>query len=231
MKTTSPDDFLTIGGNIRYLMNVDKDYRLEGEQFIIEVLESLKKQLKNLGFEVSVNLFDFHLGDFLKTFKKMVEEEDIKPVFFPEDKVSEFTKAVKAFEDTVYSEVLTKRIAIPVKRLFSLSDLLDHPENLVGKQFFLLLPKIAQFDFIEACKCLVIELPTAAAFHSLRSVEESVRLLYKAYFRTKLIEKKAWGTLTDELKNKTTKPQPNENILSQLEFTFSFPTEINTGFF
>lgn len=84
---------------MRYLINVDEGDRLDGDNFVISGLNELGPILVNLGFEVSVNLFDRSFDGLLEELKKIVKQATVRPVFFPRYKARKFNDTIRAFED------------------------------------------------------------------------------------------------------------------------------------
>jgi hypothetical protein len=76
--------------------------------------------------------------------------------------------------------------------------LLDDVPSLMAPDVFLTLPEVAQYDFIQAGKCIAFELPTSAAFHLLRATEATLRHLYLAV--TQKSTSGNWGTIVQLLR-------------------------------
>lgn len=89
------------------------------------------------------------------------------------------------------------------------------------------IPKVAQYDFEEAGKCLAFERSTAAAFHILRGTEGVLRSYYCSLVRRKesRVNPLLWGPMVDSLK-KLQKQPPIVllNNLDNLRFSFRNPT-------
>jgi hypothetical protein len=133
------------------------------------------------------------------------------------DLADNFFKDVLAFEKTVTAEALTRVIALPIPRRFRLQHLLEEPGGILGRGIFERLTPIAQHDVSQACRCIAFECSTGAAFHTLRCVEECIRMLYQSYFARKKINNRAWGVLTKELNGKQNKPKPDGTLMAHLD--------------
>lgn len=216
MRMTSPMGFITVGGRLRYLAGAKPDHRLAGDGMILANLRALRSDLVALGFNVSTRLFDSLLKKYIDQFEQEVQAGGEKAKLGAA--LDGFAHDLVDFEQTMFAEAETRRIATPTQRRIPLDHLLDSPQHLLGAGVFEVLSAIAQEDFKEACKCLAFERPTAAAFHVLRCVEECIRRLHCAYFpRAKKAGNSSWGDLTGELTRKERNPKPDSTLLAHLD--------------
>lgn len=218
MKITNPTPYLYLGGRIRYLAGRVQGHKIVGENLVKDNLVWLKGDLNELGFRVSLNLFNRKLGDIEKEYKALEKSLELGTGdnSLSTEQVNQLVTLILALEDTIYCEAEEQVIALPTPRRFSLDHLLNVPGDILGRGVFDKLTDIAQYDLEYACKSIAFECATAAAFHILRCVEECVRVLYKAYFPRK-DNKKPWGPLLNELVNKPKNPKPDENLLEHLK--------------
>lgn len=229
MKLTNPIEFIQLGGRIRYLSNCDVSQIIFGEGYIYDNLLILKNDLVDLGFVVSQNLYKSTIAPIEEEFEKqkLEFENGNDKGKLSLDQKTKLKKAILSFEKTVLAEAKTRIIASPIPRRFDLNHLLEEPEKILGNDVYENLTDLAQSDLNSACKCLAFESPTAASFHILRAIEECVRVLYKSYFPRK-DEKRPWGHLTNELRNKPRNPKVDEilmNHLDHLRKRFRNPTD------
>ena len=217
MKITEPTIYIRLGARLRYLSGRVKGNYIIGENYIYDNLKWVKEDLNILGLKVTSNLFDRKLGKLLQSFEKLdlTEELDADENIIDASKANELINNILILEDTLFCEAKEQIIASPVPRRFSIEHLLSNPGAVLGQGVFNELTDIAQYDLEYACKCIAFECPTAAAFHILRCLEECVRVLYRAYFPRKSIEK-SWGPLLTELINKPRNPKPDEILLGHL---------------
>lgn len=203
---------------MRYLVGAQADTPIFGKHFLNDNLVWLRDSLTILGFEVSRNLYDRKLLDYERAFgkrKAAIDSGDDDGTLGTESARS-LSRAVVEFEHTVFAEAKTRVIASPVPRRFSIDHLLNSPGAILGKDVFDDLSDLARSDLNDACRCLVFECPTAAAFHILRCVEECLRCMYRAYF-PRGNQSRAWGTLSEELRRKRRRPKPDEILLAHLD--------------
>ena len=111
------------------------------------------------------------------------------------------------------------------KRL-DVTKLLDEPQSLLPGDVYRRLSPMAQLDLAEAFKCIAYERSTAAAFHLMRAVEESLRRLYSAAVGKSSSKPVMWKAMTDELAKQPSPPPVN--LLAQLDHirtSFRNPTQ------
>ena len=105
-----------------------------------------------------------------------------------------------------------KKGALNQKALIFTSE--GKPSNIFDKKVWKALPKIAQSDFSDAAKCLLVEASTPATMVALRGIEAVIRRYY-AQKTKKASEKKNLGSIIKEL-HKT--PQANKKLLDYLDY-------------
>jgi hypothetical protein len=79
---------------------------------------------------------------------------------------------------------------------------LDNPKIIFGSDRFSKIPEIAVTNINEACKCIVFDRSTAAAFHLLRGVEATLNHLYECCIKRNRIKDRNWGVLTRHLEKR-----------------------------
>lgn len=92
---------------------------------------------------------------------------------------SRIVSTVKEFE-TLLANELPRLDVYSVRQtlIYSTPDLIERAELALETEARDILPKEALVDFNQAGRCLAFELPTAAAFHTMRSVEGVLRLYH-----------------------------------------------------
>lgn len=89
------------------------------------------------------------------------------------------------------------------------------------------MPKLTKYDLKEACICIALERPTAAAFHILRGTEEVLKKYHKKYFPSKNTFL-AWGPMTQQIKNYSGTKKIDMTLLGNLDhirMNFRNPTQ------
>ncbi|MGD0417450.1 MAG: hypothetical protein ABSA80_18985 [Terriglobales bacterium] len=108
---------------------------------------------------------------------ELIPEEE--PAIFPW-LVTAIVEAAKEFETVLRTECqVMDSYYVSKKGAYSTADLIEHahyqiPETTRGK-----VPEQTKNDFDQAGKCIAFDLPTAAAFHLLRSTEAVIRQYYE----------------------------------------------------
>lgn len=100
-------------------------------------------------------------------------------------------------------------------------DILENKiENLFANNIFTSLPDIASYDFSQAGKCLLFNLHTACAFHTLRGTEDVLKFFYQKLLNKIPDESQTWWNFTNEIENNIKdnkiEPKPNEELLINL---------------
>lgn len=217
MNLSNPCNFIGLGGRIRYLAAASEHQPIDGPSMILANLESLGTSLGELGFRVSSNLFQKKLQPFVLEFRHSAKQSQPQPATLTADQARRFSEAVVQFEATANAEAVECLIALPRARRIPLKHLLEQPGAVLGTGIFQKLTIIAQEDLKQACKCIAFECATAAAFHTLRCVEECTRMLYHSYFPRKPVAKQTWGALVLELHKRPHRPKPDDTLLAHLD--------------
>jgi hypothetical protein len=105
--------------------------------------------------------------------------------------------------------------------------LLKSLDKLLAKGVNLQMSANARRDFFDATRCIAMNLPTAAAFHLLRCVEEMVKQLYYSFVKQNRMGKPMWGPMLDKLKAKK-RPKPSVELVDHLDIirrNFRNPTQ------
>ena len=71
-------------------------------------------------------------------------------------------------------------------------------------------------DFDLACTQIALNLPTGAAFHLMRALEEQVKVLYFHFKRTNRLRNPMWRPMLQQLRNKRN-PKPTDKLLDLLD--------------
>lgn len=83
-----------------------------------------------------------------------------------------------------------------------------------------------QFDFASGCRCIALNLPTAAAFHLMRCVEGVLRAYYCQVVKRGRVKKLMWPDMIEHLKKRRdSPPKPLLDNLDNIRFNFRNPTQ------
>jgi hypothetical protein len=88
------------------------------------------------------------------------------------------------------------------------------------------LPEVAQYDFLQAGRCIAFELPTAAAFPLMRGTEDVLRWFYCSVVKRERVSPLRWGPMTSHLGGRRS-PPPDVLLanLDNLRRSFRNPTQ------
>lgn len=218
MKITDPSDYLFLGNLIRYLLHVQPGRRLDGGGYVLEAMKNVGILLTRNGFPVSNKMFENTLGELRAKFVKQIKESGSpeKEIISKND-AEDLGHKMKSLEDAIFAEVAICRIAVPVTRRYELKYLIDDPTGLFASGSFAMLPQVAQYDVRQGCRAIAFDLPTAAAFHLLRAVEECQRWLHRAHFPQADCSTMAWGPVWQALYGKVRRPRPDPVLMAHLD--------------
>jgi hypothetical protein len=221
MERNSLWKYIQIGTNIRYLQDCNSSYPISKEFGVIDNIERLMGQMEELSLNVTIRA-SYELKEFNEKLKLIEEDRNLE-----DNECSELSKILFNTRHTMTAEAQGKFAFVTTDKRYDVAKLLDEIEKIFAPDVYSNLPEMAQFDFAEAGKCIVFERPTSSAFHILRGTEVLVRIYYKKFLRKKP-ERKTWGQLLNELKNKNKGKKPNLitlNHLVNIKDSFRNPTQ------
>lgn len=115
------------------------------------------------------------------------------------------------------AELQLRKAYVLTEKRFELDKLLNKPGDLLGGGLFDKLASVTARDYRLACRQIALNQSTSAAFHLMRALESEVKVLYFAFKKTKRLEKPMWGPMTQQLRQKKSKPKPSEILLDHLD--------------
>lgn len=117
------------------------------------------------------------------------------------------------------------QVFFPAEARWDTQKLLNNVSALFAPEVYASLHDVAQYDFSEAGRCIVFELPTSAAFHLMRGTEKVLRDFYRA-MTGKDTEDKNWGPILAELRNSETPSlRPLYDHLKNIKDNYRNPTQ------
>jgi len=138
---------------------------------------------------------------------------------------SKLSKIMDDVRNTLFAEAGGNVAFIVTDKRIDVNKLLSDVSALIAPGVFYSLPDVAQYDFIEAGKCIAFELPTAAAFHLLRGTEGVLRHFYCSIVRRSRVGL-LWGPMVEHLRRrKTSPPAPLLDNLDNIRRSFRNPTQ------
>ncbi|BEP91821.1 hypothetical protein GmRootA79_02050 [Acidovorax sp. A79] len=128
---------------------------------------------------------------------------------------------------TIRAESEGQKFFIVVEKRYSTDKLLNDICSLFAKDVFANLSEIAQFDIKQAGKCIVLECPTAAAFHLMRACEGEIASLYRRLSGDANVPNNGtWGDYENKIRALPNKP-PDEYLeqVRHIRRNFRNPTQ------
>jgi hypothetical protein len=136
------------------------------------------------------------------------------------------SKQVDLLRETLEAELSGIDVYSVSPKRFDNTLLIQNPAGLLAPGVFQRLPEIARYDFTEGARCIAYELPTAAAFHLMRSTESVLRAFYAALVPGSA-KAQMWGDIITDLR----KARVGEdhaallNHLDHIRLSFRNPTQ------
>lgn len=213
-------DFVSLGGAISWLRSADVNFLVTGEKGVIDGINQFTNILEGLGLNVS-----YRASEPLINFKENLIANDVSTL--TKEYCRELSKIANTLLPTLKAEIKGYEVFLITDKRYSIEKLTNKIHELFAPNVFLALPEIAQYDISQSGKCILVEVPTAAAFHILRATETVVKIYYKKFLRRNS-QGKTWGQLLGELSNKNRGKLPNIitlNHLKNIKNSFRNPTQ------
>jgi hypothetical protein len=205
-------DAFELGATVEFLRNSDDSRpEVKGEDWLIDMLNYLQVGV------VIADIDDEVMFDEIEEWKSRLSKSYRKGQKISKQDGDEISRDAESWGSIVYKELCARpcvefqKGALNQKALMVTSE--RKASDIFDKKVWNRLPKIAQNDFSEAAKCLLIGASTAAAMVALRGTEAVVRSYYAE--KTKKPSAKDLGKILDELKSL---PQINRKLLGYLDY-------------
>ena len=219
MESKSILGYIIFGTQLRYLQDVKEDWPAHREDMVIDNIERFQKCLEDFGLIVTQRATG-KLKGFLEKLKKTDKDHELSA-----DEAKKLNNIMNMLRETLVAESSGKVAFIVTDKRIDVNKLLDDMPSLFGPDVFDALPDIAQYDFIQAGKCIAFELPTSAAFHLLRGTESLVKELYCTIVKRQRVDL-MWGPMIQHLKQRNRRlPRPLLENLDNIRLSFRNPTQ------
>ena len=142
------------------------------------------------------------------------------------DRAKELTGLMRTLESIISAEAAIKHYYVTTDKRYNTDYLMDQPEKLFKDGVFKRLPQLTQYDFIEGFKCIIFEIPTAAAFHILRATEGVLKDCYFSNVKRNRAKKPMWGNILKQLVERKKKKLPSALLrcLENIRESYRNPT-------
>lgn len=219
MQSKSILSYMDFGTELRYIIDVKVGWRVHGEGVVLENIDRFFAHLQEFVLPVTQRAA-YELRQFRDELAK--SESDHK---LTNDEASKLTGIMNDVRNTLSAEADGNVAFIVTDKRIDVNKLLLDVPALMAPSVFNSLPGIAQYDFIEAGKCIAFELPTSAAFHMLRGTEAVLRHYYCSIVRRNRANL-LWGPMVESLRKRRTPPSaPLLDNLDNIRRSFRNPTQ------
>jgi len=210
MKTKSVLDYYWFGLCSRYIQDAKEGIFIHGDGYILKNIDSFLDRLKELGLIVTSRAAK-DLMKFRDSISKLPES-----TILDKQQADNLKKIMINLRSTLDAEIAGFEIYTVTPKILDVNKLLNDVGSLFAPEIFGRLPDIAQYDFIEAGKCIAFERPTAAAFHILRGTEAVLREFYCYHIRHNRVKDLMWGVIVTDMRTKA-RTKKNETLHSNLD--------------
>lgn len=211
--------YIVFGTELRYLQDAKAGWSVHGKDVILENIDRFFDHLQE--FELPVTQ---RAARELHKFRNELEKSgsDRRLTAYEASTLSGIMNDVRK---TLFAEAKGNVAFIVTDKRIDVNKLLSDVPALMAPDVFNSLPDIAQYDFIEAGKCIAFEFPTSAAFHLLRGTEAVLRHFYCSIVKRGRVEP-LWGPIVEHLRRrKTPPPAPLLDNLDNIRRSFRNPTQ------
>lgn len=231
MEKRSIAQYVWLGTSVRYLVDASPGYVIYGDGALAGNIEDLLDTLETAEFFVSMRLAA-GLGELRNGWMAEADQDERTAAWRDERRLSpeehvRLHRIASTLRDAVVAEAQGKVAFIASDGRYAVGKLLGEVGSLLGKGVFDSLPLIAQKDLAEAGRAIAFDLPTAAAFHTLRATEAALRSFYlRTVKRGRIREPRMWAGMTNALRARNNPPPAVLlNNLDSLRINFRNPTQ------
>lgn len=199
MQSKPVSGYIAVGIGLRFLQGIRKGVAVHEKNSVLANMVYFLNRLKH--FELTVSHRAAHnLRVFGKKLAKTPPDHKLTG-----EEAAELGAILKDLTKTLIAETDGNIAFILTDKRIDVNKLLADAPFLLKSGVFYSLPESAQYDFVEGCRCIAFERPTAAAFHLLRGTESLLRQLYRSFVKRNRV-KLSWEPMLKHLKSRATKP-------------------------
>lgn len=221
MKAKSVYHYFWFGTCVRYLQDAREGHPIHDEAGLVFNIDGFFKNVDELGLVVTRRAAAA-LDDYVKVVRALPADNTLTT-----KGASTLVQIMRDIRLTLEAELQGFDAYVVTPKSLDTNKLLSDVPALFAPDVFDVLPDLARYDFKEAARCIAFELPTAAAFHTLRGTEGVLRAYYRAFVRTKRISPLMWGPVVADLRKRAaTRGQSTLlNNLDNIRVSFRNPTQ------
>jgi len=220
MESRPISEYVVLGGVLRYLLHAREGWPIHEEEYVLPNINLLLGRLEKFELTVSQRVA-WRLVQLRDELAESASDAKLTA-----EQASRLTEIMDVLEKTLLAETGGKVAFIVVDKRYDVNKLLSDVPALLAPGVFHSLPDIAQYDLMEAGKCIAFEHPTAAAFHMLRGTEAVLRQFYCSVVKRGRVKQLLWGPMVESLRSRS-KPPPAAllNNLDNIRVSFRNPTQ------
>jgi hypothetical protein len=217
--------YITIGYNLRYLLDVSTNHKVFGEKQVRSTMLSFIRACTDSGLHVTSRAALDLYGPFIRKWAIEKDDDELATLTLSVEEAATIKEASYQVQTVIFSEAQGVFAHVTSDKRFAVDRLLNDVASLMSPGIFDKLPDVAKYDFGEAGRCIAFEAPTAAAFHLMRGTEDVLKYFYCSIVRRDRVSL-MWGPIVADLRKKR-KPPPTIllNNLDNLRAGFRNPTQ------
>jgi hypothetical protein len=220
MKARNISSYIWFGMTFRYLLDALLGCKIHGTAWILENINSYFGSLVEFDLPVTSRASN-ELEKFRDEISKLPNDAELSA-----EQSSRLRNIMVNIRKTLEAESVGNLAYVITDKRLNVEKLVGDVRALLGQKVFEKLSEIAQFDFIEAGKCIAFELPTAGAFHLLRATEGVLRDFYCYNVKRNRVNPLLWGPMTGDMrKHRKHPPDILLNNLDNIRVSFRNPTQ------
>lgn len=211
--------YIWFGTDLRFLQDADQDWLVHEQGWVLQTIEHFLAQLEQFELRVTQRA-SYNLQQFKEDLARSKADHRLTA-----DEARKLRGIMGTLRETLLAEATGNVAFVVTEKRIDVTKLLSDVRALMAPGVFDSLPDIAQYDFIQAGRCIAFELPTAAAFHILRATEDVLRHFYCHTVRRSRADL-MWGPMVDSLrKRRRPPPAPLLDNLDNIRRSFRNPTQ------
>ena len=148
MQSRSILDYISFGTCLRFLQDVKKGWSVHGESWILENIDSFLDNLQKFNLPVTQRAV-YELKEFRDKLAKLDSDSKLT-----DDETSTLSEIMNDVRKTLFAEARGNIAFIVTDKRIDVNKLLSDVPALMAPDVFNSLPDVAQYDFIEAGKCI-----------------------------------------------------------------------------
>jgi len=217
--------YITIGYNLRYLLDVSTSHKVFGEKQVRGTILTFIHACSDNGLHVTSRAAQALYDPFIRKWATANLDDELTALTLSVEETAAIKEASYQIQTVIFAEAQGVLAHVTRDKRFAIDRLLNDVSSLMSPGVFDKLPDIAKYDFGEAGRCIAFEAPTAAAFHLMRGTEDVLKYFYCSIVRRDRVSL-MWGPIVSDLRKKRT-PPPTVllNNLDNLRASFRNPTQ------